>query len=81
MENIQINMENIFKFSQTEFIKSQIQTEVYIMDYVFSCVLITYNKLNDIKCDFIFLVRHMHFPQDTEECYLHMKAEPLKAHI
>ncbi|EIG83168.1 hypothetical protein EC12741_B0047 [Escherichia coli 1.2741] len=51
------------------------------MDYVFSCVLITYNKLNDIKCDFIFLVRHMHFPQDTEECYLHMKAEPLKAHI
>lgn len=75
-------MENIFKFSQTEFIKSQhTDRSIYNGLCFFMCIDYIYNKLNDIKCDFIFLVRHMHFPQDTEECYLHMKAEPLKAHI
>lgn len=47
-------MENIFKFSQTEFIKSQHTDRSIYNGLCFLCVLIIYNKLNDIKCDFIF---------------------------
>ncbi|HAM2749825.1 TPA: hypothetical protein IBD86_005153, partial [Escherichia coli] len=55
MENIQINMENIFKFSQTEFIKSQhTDRSIYNGLCFFMCIDYIYNKLNDIKCDFIF---------------------------
>ncbi|EGO9689674.1 hypothetical protein CXZ60_005098, partial [Escherichia coli] len=48
-------MENIFKFSQSEFIKSQhTDRNIYNGLCFFMCVDYIYNKSNNIKCDFIF---------------------------
>ncbi|EES4110886.1 hypothetical protein WKP56_004605 [Escherichia coli] len=48
-------MENIFKFSQNEFIKSQhTDRNIYNGLCFFMCVDYIYNKSNNIKCDFIF---------------------------
>lgn len=51
----QTNMENTFKFSQSEFIKSQhTDRNIYNGLCFFMCIDYIYNKSNNIKCDFIF---------------------------